>query len=54
LCIGVGFALMEARLVLATLAQRFRFERVPGDDVELMPSITLRPRQGVKVRLRAR
>ncbi|OJH38939.1 cytochrome P450 [Cystobacter ferrugineus] len=54
LCIGMGFALMEARLVLATLAQRFRFERVPGDHVRLMPSITLRPRHGVKVRLRAR
>jgi cytochrome P450 len=54
LCIGMGFALMEARLVLATLAQRFRFERVPGDDVELLPSITLRPKHGVKVRLRAR
>lgn len=54
LCIGSGFALMEARLVLATLASRFRFERVPGDEVELLPSITLRPKHGVKVRLRAR
>ncbi|QRK09724.1 cytochrome P450 [Archangium violaceum] len=54
LCIGSGFAMMEARLVLATLAQRFRFERVPGDAVELLPSITLRPKHGVKVRLRAR
>ncbi len=54
LCIGVGFALMEARLVLASLAQRFRFERAPDDEVELLPSITLRPKHGVKVRLRAR
>ncbi|MET0403925.1 MAG: cytochrome P450, partial [Cystobacter sp.] len=43
-CIGLGFAMMEARLVLATLAQRFGFERVPEDDVRLLPSITLRPR----------
>lgn len=54
LCIGSSFALMESRLVLATLAQRFRFERVPGDEVELLASITLRPKHGVKVRLRAR
>jgi cytochrome P450 len=54
LCIGSGFALMEARLVLATLARRFRFERVPDDRVELLPSITLRPKHGVRVRLRAR
>jgi cytochrome P450 len=54
LCIGSGFAMMEARLVLATLAQRFRVERVPDDEVELLPSITLRPKHGVKVRLRAR
>lgn len=54
LCIGAGFALMESRLVLATLAQRFHFERVPGDEVELLASITLRPKHGVKVRLRAR
>jgi cytochrome P450 len=54
LCIGVGFALMEARLVLASLAQRFRFERVPDDEVELLPSITLRPKHGVKVRPRSR
>lgn len=54
LCIGVGFALMEARLVLATLAQRFRFERVSEEPVALLPSITLRPKHGVRVRLRAR
>ena len=55
LCIGVGFAMMEARLVLATLAQRFGFESVPGEEkVELMASVTLRPKHGVNVRVRAR
>ncbi len=54
LCIGVGFALMEARLVLATLARRFRFERVSEEPVALLPSITLRPKHGVEVRLRTR
>ena len=52
MCIGNGFASMEAELVLATMAQRVRFELVPGADVELDPSITLRPRNGVRMRIR--
>ncbi|WP_428263035.1 cytochrome P450 [Haliangium sp.] len=54
-CIGVHFARMEAALVLATLVRRYAFELV--DDpltLQLMPSITLRPRGGLRVRLRAR
>jgi cytochrome P450 len=47
MCIGNGFATMEGELVLATLAQRLRFDLVPGEPVELEPSITLRPRRGV-------
>jgi cytochrome P450 len=49
MCIGNGFAMMEAELVLATLAQRFRFDLVPGPPVDLEPSITLRPRHGVRM-----
>src|SRR5205814_8273499 len=52
MCIGNAFASMEAELVLATMAQRVRFELVPGADVELDPSITLRPRNGVRMRIR--
>ena len=52
MCIGNGFASMEAELVLATMAQRVRFELVPGGEVELDPSITLRPRHGVSMTLR--
>lgn len=54
LCIGMSFALMEARLALATLAQRFRFERTQEGEVALLPSITLRPKHGMPMRLRAR
>jgi cytochrome P450 len=54
LCIGVSFAMMEARLALATLAQRFRLERTTEGEVELLPSITLRPKGGLPMRLRAR
>jgi cytochrome P450 len=51
-CIGNNFALVETQLVLATLAQRFRLDLVPGQHVEPKPQITLRPRDGVRVTLR--
>ncbi len=54
LCIGQSFAMMEARVALATLAQRFRLRRVSEGEVELLPSITLRPRHGMPMRLHAR
>jgi cytochrome P450 len=46
-CIGEGFALMEARLLLATLAQRVRLLLAPNQDVALQPRVTLRPRGGL-------
>lgn len=49
LCIGMGMAMMEAVLVLATLRRRYRFELVPGHRVELDPSVTLRPRHGIRM-----
>jgi cytochrome P450 len=53
-CIGAGFAMTEARLVLATVAQRFRMELVPGQKVEPYASITLRPKEGIRMTLTAR
>lgn len=49
LCIGNAFALMEAQIVLATVAQRFRFSLVPGKKVTLLPQITLSPRNGLRM-----
>jgi cytochrome P450 len=46
-CIGNQFALIEAHLVVATLAQRFRLQLVPRHKVEPWPLITLRPRYGM-------
>ena len=46
-CIGEGFARTEARLVLATLAQRVRFRLASDEPVELQPRVTLRPRGGL-------
>jgi len=54
LCIGNAFAMMEATLVLATLAQRYRFEVAPGARVVPFPAITLRPRYGLAMRVLAR
>ncbi len=53
-CIGEGFALMEAQLVLATVVQRHRLDLVPGHPVEPQPMATLRPRQGILVTLHAK
>ena len=50
-CIGNNFALMEMHLVVAAIAQRFRLRLVPTHPVEAEPSITLRPRHGIKVTL---
>ncbi len=54
LCIGRGFALAEAQLVLATLAQRFRIELLAPRDVAPDPLITLRPKPGVRAKVRRR
>jgi cytochrome P450 len=48
-CIGNQFAMVEAQLIVATLAQRFRLRLVPGNRVEPWPLITLRPRYGIKM-----
>jgi cytochrome P450 len=54
MCIGNHFALVEGPLVLAALAQRFRLELAPGQDVVPDPTFTLRPRNGVRVVVRRR
>jgi cytochrome P450 len=54
LCIGDGFAKAEVPLLLAAIAQQYRMELVPDHPVLLSPSLTLRPRNGVKVVIRKR
>ena len=53
-CIGNSFALMEATLILATIAQKYRLRLVPDHPVVPLASITLRPRYGVRVVLESR
>ncbi len=50
-CIGNTFALMEAQLILATVLQRFRLDLLPGQRVVPEPLMTLRPKDGLHVRL---
>ena len=54
LCIGHGFAIMEAQLIVAMVAQRYQLRVVPDHRVEPEPMITLRPRNGVPVVLQER
>ena len=53
-CIGNTFALMELPLVLATIAQRFRFSRPPGPPVLPKPQLTLQPDRPILLKLHAR
>jgi cytochrome P450 len=53
-CIGNTFALMEASVVLATVGRKYRFALLPGHKVTPLASITLRPRDGIRVRLEER
>jgi cytochrome P450 len=48
-CIGNAFAMMEAVLLLATIAQRCRLALVPGQRVTPTPYVTLRPEPGIRM-----
>ncbi len=53
-CIGRRFAMIEAVLLLATLARRVRFERTGETRVQARPRVTLAPKGGLPMRVRAR
>lgn len=53
-CIGNHFALVEAALIVATWAQRFRFRLAQPAPIEPEPLVTLRPRGGVWVEVEPR
>jgi cytochrome P450 len=48
-CIGNYFAMMEVVMLLATIGQRFRFKLDPEHKVEVLPVLSLRPKNGIKV-----
>lgn len=51
ICIGNQFALMEAHLLLATLASRYRLRLVRDHPVVPEPTVTLRPKYGMRMLL---
>lgn len=53
-CIGNHFAEMEARVVLATLAQRWDFTLDERTRIDPDPSVTLRPHHELRLRVRPR
>ena len=52
-CIGQGFALLELGLVVARVAQQFRFKLVAGHPVVPEPLVTLRAKYGIKMTIHA-
>ncbi|ABW31834.1 cytochrome P450 [Acaryochloris marina] len=48
-CIGQAFSIMEATLILAMILKQNYFKLVPDQAIELLPSITLRPKYGIKM-----
>ncbi len=50
-CIGNAFAVMEAVLLLVTVARRFRMSRASSEPLALAPSVTLRPKHGIPLRV---
>jgi len=54
MCIGEGFAELEATILLATIGRTWRFEHDPAHWVVLQPVVTLRPRGGMPMRVHRR
>jgi cytochrome P450 len=52
--VGAAFAMAEATIILATIAQRYRLRLKPGFPVEPQGLITLRPRYGLRMTLERR
>ncbi|MDP2316268.1 MAG: cytochrome P450 [Pseudomonadota bacterium] len=54
ICIGGTFAMMELVLAVATIARRVRLELAEGFIPEPQPSVTLRPRAGMRMVVRGK
>jgi cytochrome P450 len=52
MCIGATFAMMEIRIVLAMLLQRFRLDLAPAARIDHQVKITLSPKYGMPMIVR--
>jgi cytochrome P450 len=50
-CIGNQFAIVEAQLIVAAVAQRYRIDLMPDQTIRPDPLITLRPKPGIRAKL---
>ena len=50
-CIGNTFGLQEMQIILALVVQRYQLTSVPGHPVELQAALTLRPKNGIRVKV---
>ncbi|MGI9533481.1 MAG: cytochrome P450, partial [Thermodesulfobacteriota bacterium] len=48
-CIGEPFAMMEAVLLIATIASKWKLRLEPDFEVKAKPLITLRPKNGLRM-----
>jgi cytochrome P450 len=53
-CIGEGFAWMEGVLLIAAIAQQWRMRLAPDQQVAPQPMITLRAKNGIRLRMEKR
>jgi cytochrome P450 len=53
ICIGMGFAMLEVTVILATLVRGFRFKTGPGYRLALDVSLTTRPKGGLPLLIEA-
>ncbi len=53
-CIGDRFAMLEARLLLATIYQQYHIELTPGAELDLLATITARPKKEIPMTVHRR
>ncbi len=54
LCVGNNFGLMEMKIILATIAQKFRVDIVPDQEIKLRAAVTVKPEFGIQAIVRKR
>ncbi len=52
MCIGAAFAMMEIKIALAMMLQRFRVERLASWRIDRRVAITMAPKNGLRMRIR--
>ncbi len=54
LCIGNGFAMVEAAIIIATVAQRYTLSNPSAHPAAVEPGVTLRPKHGLTMNIQRR